>query len=187
MVVIFCPRLRGGLPKCCFVTDLRAARCSGGRACLGRTMSWVRFIGIGAAVTVLSGCGVLGGGSPPATVPPSPAAATGVPATTVPSPAARAVASPTAAPPPAAARPTATTEAPAAATNTVWVGNTDGEGVYVRKTPVMADRAKPYADGTALTIVGDDVDGDGQHWKHIKTPDGLEGYVPSIYTVATPP
>ena len=74
-----------------------------------------------------------------------------------------------------------------ASSGTVWVGNTDGQGVYVRKTPVMADRAKPYADGTALTIVGDDVDGDGQHWKHIKTPDGLEGYVPSIYTVETQP
>ena len=31
------------------------------------------------------------------------------------------------------------------------------------------------------------VDGDGQHWKHIKTPDGLEGYVPSIYTVDAQP
>jgi hypothetical protein len=108
-----------------------------------------------------------------------------VPATSAPSPAARAVASPTT--PPPAPKPTATTETPAAAADTVWVGNTDGQGVYVRTTPVMADRAKPYADGTALTIVGDDVDGDGQHWKHIKTPDGLEGYVPSIYTVATQP
>jgi hypothetical protein len=69
----------------------------------------------------------------------------------------------------------------------VYVGDTDGQGVYVRKTPVMADRLKPYADGTALTVVGDDVDGDGQHWKHIKTPDGAEGYVPSIYTVESQP
>ena len=30
-------------------------------------------------------------------------------------------------------------------------------------------------------------DGDGQHWKHVRTPDGLEGYVPSTYTVAAPP
>jgi hypothetical protein len=80
-----------------------------------------------------------------------------------------------------------TAPAPAAKVATVYVGNTESQGVYVRKTPVMADRTKPYADGTALTIVGDDVDGDGQHWKHIKTPDGLEGYVPSIYTVETQP
>ena len=75
----------------------------------------------------------------------------------------------------------------AASADTVWVGNTDGEGVFVRKTPVMADRLSAYADGTELTIVGDDVDGDDQHWKHVKTPDGLEGYVPSVYTVDAPP
>lgn len=84
------------------------------------------------------------------------------------------------------AQPTATT-APAAAATTVWVANTDGQGVYVRKTPNMADRLKAYPDGTALTVVGDDVDGDGQHWKHVRTPDGLDGYVPSIYTFDSPP
>jgi hypothetical protein len=69
----------------------------------------------------------------------------------------------------------------------VYVGNTDGEGVYVRNTPVMSDRVRAYADGTALTIIGDDVDGDGQHWKHVRTPDGLEGYVPAMYTTTTQP
>jgi hypothetical protein len=51
----------------------------------------------------------------------------------------------------------------------------------------MADRAKAYPDGTALTIIGDDVEGDAQTWKHIRTPDGLEGYVPAMYTTDTPP
>jgi hypothetical protein len=69
----------------------------------------------------------------------------------------------------------------------VYVGNTDGEGVFIRKTPSMDDKVRAYSDGTALTVIGDDVDGDGQHWKHVRTPDGLEGYVPSQYTVATPP
>jgi hypothetical protein len=82
-------------------------------------------------------------------------------------------------------RPTATAE-PAAAT-TVWVANTDGQGVYLRKTPVMADRLRAYPDRTPLTVVGPDVDGDGQHWKQVRTPDGLEGYVPSIYVVDTQP
>jgi Bacterial SH3 domain len=81
----------------------------------------------------------------------------------------------------------ADTPPPAAKSDTVYVGNTDGEGVYVRKTPVMADRVRAYPDGTQLTIIGDEVDGDGQHWQHVRTPDGLEGYVPSIYTVAAPP
>jgi hypothetical protein len=51
----------------------------------------------------------------------------------------------------------------------------------------MADHAGAYADGTELTIIGDDVDGDGQHWKHVRTPDGQEGYVPSVYTTAESP
>src|SRR5207253_880323 len=70
---------------------------------------------------------------------------------------------------------------------TVYVGNTDGEGVYVRRTPAMADRARAYVEGTPLTIIGDDVDGDGQHWKHVRMPDGLEGYVPSMYTTDAAP
>jgi len=41
------------------------------------------------------------------------------------------------------------------------VGNTDGEGVFIRKTPAMDDKVRAYSDGTALTIIGDDVDGDG--------------------------
>jgi hypothetical protein len=68
----------------------------------------------------------------------------------------------------------------------VYVGNTDGEGVYIRNSPSMDDKNKAYADGTALTIIGDDVSGDGQTWKHVKTPDGTEGYVPSQYTTDSP-
>jgi len=89
----------------------------------------------------------------------------------------------------AAASPTTAATAaaqPTAAANVVYVGNTDGEGVFIRKTPVMDDKIRAYADGTALTIIGDDVDGDGQHWKHVRTPDGLEGYVPAQYTTSTP-
>jgi hypothetical protein len=131
------------------------------------------------SVTLLSACG---GG--PATAPTAEApAAQPSAAPTVAKPAASPVSSPS---PSAAPKPTATTEA-AAKPDTVYVGNTDGVGVYVRKTPVMSDRLRAYPDGTALSIIGDDVDGDGQHWHHVKTPDGLEGYVPAMYTVDTPP
>ena len=64
----------------------------------------------------------------------------------------------------------------------MYVGNTDGEGVYLRNSPAMDDKNKAYPDGTALTIIGDDVTGDGQTWKHVKAPDGTEGYVPAQYT-----
>jgi hypothetical protein len=124
---------------------------------------------------MLTACG--GPAAPPAT-PEVTVGPTSVP--TAPRPAASVAPSPSAAP----ATPTAVIAANA---STVWVGNTDGQGVYVRKTPVMADRLKAYPDGTALTIIGDDVNGDGQLWKHVRTPDGVEGYVPSIYTVAVQP
>ena len=91
-----------------------------------------------------------------------------------------------AASPVAGAAPTSAPQ-PTAPPNTLYVGNTDGEGVFIRKTPVMDDKVRAYSDGTALTIIGDDVDGDGQHWKHIRTPDGLEGYVPAQYTTDSPP
>jgi hypothetical protein len=141
---------------------------------------WRDVLGASSLAVVLSACGSLPGlpGSGPTTEPT--AAPTIVP--TVARAAASAVPSPSPSPLP---RPTPT--AVVAAANTVWVGNTDGEGVFVRKTPVMADKARAYVDGTPLTVVGDDVDGDGQHWKHVKTPDGLEGYVPAIYTVAVQP
>ena len=140
-------------------------------------MYWRRLSGMLAAVLALSGCGVLPGA-------PAAATSTAVPsvAPTVASTATRAALPATAT---AAPKPTSTPEP--TPTDTVWVGNTDGEGVFIRKTPVMADRVRAYPDGTALTIIGDDVDGDGQHWKHVKTPDGLEGYVPSMYTVDAPP
>jgi hypothetical protein len=82
------------------------------------------------------------------------------------------------------AKPTAT---PEPAVETVWVGNTDGEGVFVRNSPAMADRKKAYPDNTPLTIIGPDVDGEGQSWHHVRAPDGVEGYVPVQYTVTTQP
>jgi hypothetical protein len=151
------------------------------RSTLAKHMTrWRNVLGASSLAMVLSACGGLPGltGSAPTSEPT--AAPTIVP--TIARAAASAVPSPSPSPPP---RPTPTTVV--ASTTTVWVGNTDGEGVFVRKTPVMADRVRAYPDGTALTIVGDDVDGDGQHWKHVKTPDGLEGYVPSIYTVDAQP
>jgi hypothetical protein len=141
------------------------------------TPRWV-LIGVACVALLATACGVLPGSAP--TAEPTQAAAAPTSSPTIARAAASAIPSPSPSP-----RPTATSE-PAKA-DTVWVGNTDGQGVFVRKTPVMADRIRAYPDTTALTIVGDDVDGDGQHWKHIKTPDGLEGYVPAMYTVDTPP
>jgi hypothetical protein len=137
---------------------------------------------------LLCACGALPGSAPaaaPTSPPPPPPSSSSPSPAASPSPSPAAAASPTAG---SAAAPQATnTSAPAApAGPTVYVGNTDGEGVYIRNTPVMDDRNQAYPDGTALTIIGPDVEGDGQSWKHVKAPDGTEGYVPAMYTTTTP-
>jgi hypothetical protein len=132
---------------------------------------------------VSSACGMLPGSQPgPTPGPPtSPSAAAAASAVSI-KPAGSG--SPSASP---IAKPIAASTTAAAAVDKVWVGNTDGEGVYVRKTPVMADRIKAYPDKTQLTIIGADVDGDGQKWHNVRAPDGVEGYVPVQYTVTTEP
>ncbi len=72
----------------------------------------------------------------------------------------------------------------AAAPSAVFVvGNTGGEGVYLRRSPRMDDRDTAYRDGTRLEQIGPDVTGDGQTWRHVRAPDGKTGYVPARYTV----
>jgi hypothetical protein len=145
-------------------------------------MRTATLLGLTCAGLLLSGCGLgpFGAAAPtPSAVATTAAAATSAPTAT------RAAATAPATATPAPPKPTNAPEPEPS--ETVWVGNTDGEGVYLRHSPVMADRARAYVDGTPLAVVGEDVDGDDQHWKHVRAPDGLEGYVPSIYTVDTPP
>ena len=63
------------------------------------------------------------------------------------------------------------------------VGNTDGEGVYQRRTPRMEDKIRPWRDGTPMVIVGPAEVGDGQTWNHVRAPDGTEGYIPVQYLI----
>lgn len=124
-----------------------------------------------------SACFLGGSGAQPTAAPPAPVA------TTAPSPVPTkpvVVASPT----PPAATATATSEPEL---TMVWVGNTDGQGVYLRASPAMEDRVKAYADRTPLTIIDVDVDGEGMKWHHVRAPDGEEGFVPVQYTVTTEP
>ena len=78
---------------------------------------------------------------------------------------------------------TVTATVPANVARTFVVANTGGEGVYLRRTPRLADRDTAYVDGTKLTAIGTDEQGDGQTWHHVSTPDGKTGYVPAQYTV----
>src|SRR4051794_6340578 len=100
----------------------------------------LRYRLVGAALVGLIGssaCGLLPGSQSAATAVPATVAPTAVASPVPPKPAAAASPSASAS---AVAKPTATTAS--SALERVWVGNTDGEGVYLRKTPVMADRVK---------------------------------------------
>jgi SH3-like domain-containing protein len=54
-------------------------------------------------------------------------------------------------------------------------------GIYLRRTPRMDDRLNAWPDGTRLEVIGPDVEGDGRRWKHVRGPDGQQGYVPVDY------
>ena len=85
---------------------------------------------------------------------------------------------PTAVPQPTAAPPTATPVA--AKPQTMVVANTDGQGVYMRRTPHPDDKLKPWVEGTAMQILGRE-DSDGLTWMKVRAPDGSEGYIPAQY------
>lgn len=79
-----------------------------------------------------------------------------------------------------------TTPATTTTADVVYVGNTGGVGVYVRRTTQDADRLKAYPDNTRLVVIGPDVGAEGRTWRHVRAPDGVEGYVPAQYTSGQP-
>ena len=86
---------------------------------------------------------------------------------------------------PSAAPPTTSATSPADSTSqaVMMVGNTGGIGVYVRRTPNMADKQKAYPDRTKMEVLQRGVEANGQRWTKVRTPDGTEGYVPEAYLV----
>jgi hypothetical protein len=80
---------------------------------------------------------------------------------------------------PAPARP----GAPTATTGPVTyrVVNTGGDGVFLRRTPALADRLVAWPDGTRLVSLEESARGDGLDWQKVRDPRGNVGYVPSRY------
>ncbi len=67
------------------------------------------------------------------------------------------------------------------------VGNTGGDGVWLRGSPALADRVRAWPDGTLMQVVGPDKTGDDQTFKNVKDPAGNVGFVPAIYLVEAKP
>jgi SH3-like domain-containing protein len=64
------------------------------------------------------------------------------------------------------------------------VGNTGGEGVYVRREPRQdAERVKAWPDGTVMTALGAPTQTAGEWWERVRDPDGNEGHVKTQYLV----
>jgi len=85
---------------------------------------------------------------------------------------------PAATPTPSTPTPTTPTPQPIAR-----VGNTGGDGVYLRHTPHLADVWIAWRDGTPLTLTGGEADGDGEHWLQVRDPRGNVGWVPARYVI----
>lgn len=66
------------------------------------------------------------------------------------------------------------------------VANTDGLGVYLRRTPNPADRVRAWPERTVMVAVGPDREVNGVVWKPVRAPDGAEGWVPAQYLAPAP-
>lgn len=75
------------------------------------------------------------------------------------------------------------TPTPTPATSRFVVGNTNGDGVSLRRSPKLDDRWLAWQDGTVMEVVGPEVSGDGLTWRHVRDPRGNTGYIPSQYLI----
>ena len=80
-----------------------------------------------------------------------------------------------------------TTPTPDGVEITLYVGKTDGDGVFIRRKVDTTDRIKPWPDGTEMVVVGPAVAAGGRVWRNVRDPDGNVGFVPSEYLVDTLP
>ncbi len=69
---------------------------------------------------------------------------------------------------------------------TLLVGKTDGDGVYLRSSIKPEKKAKLWPDGTQMVVVGKDQTVDNRSWKNVRDPAGNVGWVPAQYLVPTP-
>ena len=93
----------------------------------------------------------------------------------------RPVASPVlAAPAPAVAAPItppATPEPTPAPAHLLLVAHTDGVGARLRTAPATGPVARLLVEGTAVVVIGTDVQVDGTAWKRVQAPDGTPGWM----------
>ena len=63
------------------------------------------------------------------------------------------------------------------------VANTDGDGVYIRRSPDSADRIKAWPEGARMIEIAGTVVAGNMNWRNVTDPDGNEGFVPAQYLI----
>lgn len=79
--------------------------------------------------------------------------------------------------PPAPAAGEQAQTAPAAASERVKIANTGGAGAILRADPPRGRQVAALRDGTVLEVLDHQQLPDGSEWLHVRTPDGVEGWV----------
>jgi hypothetical protein len=64
----------------------------------------------------------------------------------------------------------------------VKVANTGGDGAILRADPPRGRQVAALRDGTVLDVIEHRQMPDGSEWLHVRTPDGVEGWVFSRLT-----
>lgn len=64
----------------------------------------------------------------------------------------------------------------------VRVANTGGAGVYLRRSPQLAERLRAWVDGTELEVLEEGPRIGDELWLKVRDPAGNTGYVPARYT-----
>jgi hypothetical protein len=132
------------------------------------------------------------GGAPPVAQAPAKPIATAVPPSSIPLAALeRAIMAPNDASPSGraqsatgAAQPAAQPTVAAAAQGRMRIANTSGDGVYIRRTPKLADRIVAWPDNTIVELAGETAEGDGTKWSKVRDPRGNVGWIPTQYLAA---
>ena len=57
------------------------------------------------------------------------------------------------------------------------VAHTDGLGARLRTAPATGPVARLLGEGTAVVVIGTDVQVDGTAWKRVQAPDGTPGWM----------
>jgi hypothetical protein len=60
---------------------------------------------------------------------------------------------------------------------TLVVSNTDGAGARLRTAPVSGPVARLLGEGTAVVVIGSEMQVDGTAWAQVRAPDGTPGWM----------